>query len=55
MSPLRVRRETLPDDTLLVIRGGTLDAVSLRADAELTFRRFGEYGVSVLAAPTEGD
>lgn len=55
MSPLRVRREALPDDTLLVIRGGTLDAVSLRADAELTFRRFGEYGVSVLAAPSQGD
>ena len=39
----------------MVIRGGTLDKSSLRADAERTFRRFGERGVSVLSAPTDKD
>lgn len=39
----------------MVIRGGMLDKSSLRADAERTFRRFGERGVSVLAAPTDDD
>lgn len=55
MSPLRTRRERLAADSLVVIRGGTLDKSSLRADAERTFRRFGERGVSVLAAPTDDD
>ena len=55
MSPLRVRGEELADDSLVVIRGGLLEAESLRADAEETFRRFGERGVSVLAASTPDD
>jgi len=50
MNRLRLRRE-YPTDDLVVVRGGLLDETRLRADATLTFRRFGEYGVSVLAAP----
>ena len=53
MNPLRRRAEDPPDDTLVVVRGGTLDAARLRRDATLTFRRFGEYGISVLAAPDD--
>lgn len=55
MSPLRGRREGVPDDALVVVRGGELDVESLRSDALRTFRRFGDYGVSVLAAPTQSD
>jgi hypothetical protein len=55
LSPLRVRRESAPDDALFVVRGGELAAETLRRDAIRTFRRFGEYGVSVLGAPTEED
>ena len=55
MNPLRSRRERLADDSLVVIRGGVLDKTLLRVDAERTFRRFGEHGVSVLAAPTDED
>ena len=51
MTGFRVRREPLPDDTLVVVRGGVLDEESLRRDARIAFLRFGEYGVSVLAAP----
>lgn len=53
MSGLRLRREDPADDTLVVVRGGTLDRARLRRDATLTFRRFGEYGISVLAASDE--
>jgi hypothetical protein len=49
----RVRRERLPDDALLVVRGGLLDVETLRMDALRAYARFGEYGVSVLAAPDE--
>lgn len=55
MSPSRVRREDLQDDALVAVRGGTLDRDTLIADAMRTFRRFGEYAVSVLAAPTDED
>jgi hypothetical protein len=50
---LRVRRESLADDSLVVVRGGTLDRGKLVTDAERTSRRFGEYAVSVLAAPSD--
>lgn len=53
MSGLRVRRETVADDALIVVRGGELDLEWLRRDALRTFRRFGVYGVSVFAAPTQ--
>lgn len=53
MSPLRVRREALADDSLVVARGGELSAATLHHDAVLCFRRFGEYGISVLAAPDD--
>lgn len=53
MSGLRVRREEVPDDALVVVRGGLLDPERLTRDATLTFRRFGEYGISVLAAADE--
>ncbi len=53
MSQLRGRRERPPGDSLVLVRGGDLDEETLRRDALRTFRRFGAYGVSVLAAPTE--
>lgn len=55
MSPLRVRREPAPDDGLFLVRGDELVAETLRRDAIRTYRRFGEYGVSVLGASTEAD
>jgi hypothetical protein len=48
-----LRRERVPDDTLVVIRGGVMNEESLRRDARIAFLRFGEYGVSVLAAPDD--
>jgi hypothetical protein len=53
MSGVRVRREPLADDALVVVRGGLLDIDTMRVDALRSFARFGEYGVSVLAAPDE--
>ena len=55
MSPLRVRREPAPDDDLFLVRGDELTAETLRSDAIRTYRRFGEYGVSVMGASTEAD
>ncbi len=55
MSPLRVRREPAPDDGLFLVRGDELVAKTLRRDAIRTYRRFGEYGVSVLGASIEAD
>jgi hypothetical protein len=55
LSPLRVRREPAPDDGLFLVRGDELAAATLRSDALRTYRRFGEYGVSVLGASTEAD
>jgi hypothetical protein len=55
LSPLRVRREPAPADGLFLVRGDELAAETLRRDAVRTFRRFGEYGVSVLGAWTEPD
>jgi len=49
----RIRREALPDDALVVVRGGLLEPERLRSDAVTAFRRFGEHGVSVLAAADE--
>lgn len=53
MSGLRVRREGLADEALVGVRGGVPDKTHLRLDATLTFRRFGEYGISVLSAPDD--
>ena len=53
MNGFRLRREDVPDDTLVVIRGGVMNEDSLRRDARIAFLRFGEYGVSVLAAPDD--
>ncbi len=53
MSGLRLRGEDIADDALVVVRGGELDKERLVRDATLTYRRFGEYGISVLAAPDE--
>jgi len=53
VSPLRVRRESLADDSLVVVRGGALERDELVADAERAFRRFGEHAISVLAARSE--
>ena len=48
-----MREEQLADDALVVVRGGVLDAGAIRADALAAHERFGEYGVSVFAAPDE--
>ncbi len=53
MKGFRLRHEEAPDATLVVIRGGPLDEDAIRRDARIAFLRFGEYGVSVLAAPDE--
>jgi hypothetical protein len=53
MSGFRLRRERVPDDSLVVIRGGVMSEESLRRDARIAFLRFGEYGVSVLAVPDD--
>lgn len=55
MSPLRVRQGSAPDDALFLVRGGELAAETLRRDAIRAYRRFGEYGVSVLGASSEED
>ncbi len=52
---MRVRREPSPDDDLFLVRGGELVAEAVRRDAIRTYRRFGEYGVSVLGASTEAE
>lgn len=52
MSGFRVRREEVPDDMLVVIRGGVMDEESLRRDARIAFLRFGEYGVPSWPSPT---
>jgi hypothetical protein len=45
----------VPDDDLFLVRGDELAAETLRRDAIRTYRRFGEYGISVLGALTETD
>lgn len=42
--------DRLDDDETIVIRGGLLDAATLRADAERYHDIYGEYGISVFAA-----
>jgi hypothetical protein len=45
----------VPDDDLVLVPGAELAAEALRRDAIRTYRRFGEYGISVLGALTETD
>ncbi len=52
---MRVRREQVADQDLVVVRGGRLDRKVLRFDAVEAHRRFGEYGVSVFAAADEAE
>lgn len=42
--------DVLDDDATIVIRGGLLDALVLRADAQRYHNIYGEYGISVFAA-----
>jgi hypothetical protein len=42
--------DQLDDDETVVIRGGILDPVALRADAERYHGIYGDYGLSVFAA-----
>lgn len=42
--------DRLDDDETIVVRGGRLDAATLRADAERYHGIYGEYGISVFAA-----
>lgn len=42
--------DRLDDDATIVIRGGALDAIALRADAQRYHGIYGEYGISVFAA-----
>jgi len=53
VSPFRARRERLTDDALVVVRGNELSVALIRRDALRAYRRFGEYGVSVLGAPDD--
>ena len=46
----RIRDESLPGDSFLVVRGGLLEITILRADAEAARRRFSIEGVSVFGA-----
>jgi hypothetical protein len=41
--------DSLTDDASVVVRGGELDPVVLRADAERYFAVYGTFGISVLA------
>ena len=50
MAGLRLRRQPAPPDALVLARGGDLTVAELATDARRSYRRFGEYGVSVLAA-----
>jgi len=42
--------DRLDDDETIVMRGGLLDAATVRADAERYHDIYGEYGISVFAA-----
>jgi hypothetical protein len=53
LSPFRVRNEQLADDALVVVRGGALDANTIRTDAMAASARFGEYGISAFSAADE--
>lgn len=53
MAGYRIRREQLQPG-LVVIRGDLLDRDLLRVDAERARRRFGQYGISVMAARDAG-
>lgn len=53
MSGLRIRKEELVDDAMVVVRGGEFSAEALRFDVTEAFRRFGEYGLSVFAVEDE--
>ena len=45
-----IQGDQLDDDETVVIRGGVLDAVALRADAQRYHAIYGDYGISVFAA-----
>ena len=51
----RLRLEELADDALLVVRGGLLEATTLRADAVAAQVRFGEFAISVFGAANEAE
>ncbi len=53
MTALRVRNERRAPDSLMVVRGGDLSEEEIRRDALRAHRRFGEYGISVLGAPSD--
>lgn len=42
--------EPLPDDTMIIVRGGVMLIEDLRHNARITQRRHGFYGISVFAA-----
>lgn len=43
----------MPDHALVLVRGGLLEATTLRSDAAAARVRFGEYGISVFGAADE--
>lgn len=49
----RIRTEELPDDALVVVRGGLLELAALRSDAVAAEGRFGVAGLSLFAATDE--
>jgi hypothetical protein len=48
--PIQLRGEPLPDDAVIVVRAGTLDADRVRRTATASHEDFGYYGLSVFAA-----
>lgn len=43
------RGDALDDEQSVVVRGGELNAVAIRADAQRHYAAYGTYGISVLA------
>lgn len=54
MAGYRIRNEPLYDRSLVVVRGNRLERATLRDDAVVAHARFGQYGISVLAAENAG-
>lgn len=48
--PIVLRREELPDEAVVIVRGGVLGAETIRHTAGRNQERFGFFGVSIEAA-----
>ena len=54
MDRLSLRKETPPDDAIVVIRGGNMMLESLRKSAEASFRETGLYLISIFLVEGQG-